>query len=344
MKDKSEAKRERDAEKDLARELAYKERGATLVDIYTKDAGSVLAAARDETPFLVQDYIPQGGVVFFAGKPGAKKSWLAYDLCLAVVRNDKWLGQPVIGTKHTALVLNYDNPEWELGRRFKRLGMDAEDQIFFHSMSSRLPPEGLPAILQLPSTIEAIVAICDQLDPTIIVVDSLRQAHTGEEKSSSDMARVMSCLKLLTGRGATVIALHHLRKSAPGETETGGDAMRGSTEILASADCSVMVHEDRCEWQKTRGWILDDARKAIPFSVEDDKNEPTTYVRKSNPYGALITALAQKPLSRTEIYQALGLDKVKGKALLDRAEVLGIIEAAPRKKAADPFMWRLKEA
>lgn len=338
-----EDKSKREAEKELARELAYKERGATLLDIYIKDAAAVLAAARDETPFLVTNYIPQGGVVFFAGKPGAKKSWLAYDLCLAVVRNAKWLGQKVVPGKHCALVLNFDNPEWELGRRFKRLGMEPEDQIFFHSICSKPPPEGLPAILQLPRAGEAVMAICDQISPSLIIVDSFRQAHTEEERSSSGMAHVMSWLKVLTGRGATVLVLHHLRKSVPGADDVDADAMRGSSEILASADCSVMVYEDRCEWKKTRGWEMDDTHRTISFAVEDDANEPYTYVRKVNPYGALIAALTPKPLSRTEIYQALGLDKVKGKALLDRAELMGIIEAAPRKKAADPFTWRLKQ-
>ena len=324
--------------------MAWAERGATLVDIYVEGAEAVLASARDTTPFLVQDYIPQGGVTFFAGKPGVKKSWLAYDMCIGVVRSETWLGQDVVGDKHSALVLNFDNPKWELGRRFKRLGMLPEDKIFFHSICSGLPPEGLPAILQLPSAIEAIMAICDQISPSLIVVDSLRQAHTGEEKSSSDMARVMSCLKILTSRGATVLALHHLRKSAPGETDDSGDSLRGSTEILASADCSVIVHEDRCVWHKTRGWDLIDSRRALPFEVADSKKEPSkTFVRSLDPYAKLRKALKAKQLSRTEIYQLLEVDRAKGKTLLDNAEVAGVIEAAPRKKATDPYVWQLKE-
>ena len=78
--------------------------------------------------------VPSRAITLLLGPPGSGKSWLAYSLALAVARGDRWLGIEPPARQGPVLILNYDNPTPEMGRRFKKLGMTAADPIWFHSV------------------------------------------------------------------------------------------------------------------------------------------------------------------------------------------------------------------
>lgn len=227
----------------------------------------MLRAAQLRPDWLVPELVPARDLVLITGAPGAKKSWLAYSLAVAVAQGGTWLGASI--TPRTAkregvaaLVLNYDNSTSECGRRFARLGLRAEDSIQFHS-----PELGDP--LLLPDKAEELAMMCDHLAPRLVLVDSLRQAHTAEENSSKEMRVVMKALKRLYACGATVIVVHHAGKSV-GEVSKS----RGSEEIDASATGVIYVGKERegvasATWDKHRSWQVEDANKTRYFRVED---------------------------------------------------------------------------
>lgn len=248
-------------------ELAWQERQATLcVPPNIISARDMLAAAQLEPAFLVKGLIPAGAITLMMGIPGAKKSWLAYSLALATARCAEWLGVPAVpppGTSGAVLILNYDNPTPECGRRFMRLGMTPEDPIHFHSVT--LDP------MRLPEAAADIRAVAQHFNPSLVVVDSFRQAHDSDENSSSDMAKVMGCYKQLYASGAAVVIVHHAKKSLPG---MAADA-RGSGEIKASADCEISVSYDEdaesdiALWSKHRQWEIKDTDASIEFELVD---------------------------------------------------------------------------
>lgn len=331
-----------------AQAVAQAAHAQQLVDLYVRPAGALLEVARDTTPFLVENTLPAGGLVVFAGDPGGGKSWLAYDLALALVQNRPWLGRKVVEAPargslrgHRVLVLNYDNPDWELGRRFRRLGLKADDPVYFHSMCSKPPPQDLPAILQLPMSFDPLMAIVDNLAPTLIVVDSMRQAHTLDEDRSADMGRVMACLKGLMSRGATVLALHHLRKRGAKDVEL---QTRGSGEIEASCDVLTIVTGEaahgKISWKKVRGWLMPDESRHLSFAVSDEGD--TTKVEVSDAYARLRTVMGEEALSKREIYRRLGLSQADGRALVEQAEEDGVLVPLPRKSAAEGVTYQIR--
>lgn len=288
---------------------------------YLLGAGAVLKAASDRTEFLVDRAIPQRAISFLVGRSGGGKSWLAYALAMAAARGLPWLGIPQPARQGPVLILNYDNPTKELGRRMRRMGMTESDPIYFHSPDREA--------LLLPKHGRELAGLAEKTAAVLVVVDSFRQAHTSNENDSAEMAIVMNALKGLYAYGAAVVVVHHTSKN----TEAAGvDAVRGSVEIVASADAVIKVWQnegsDLVTWDKHRGWRLDDEDKTFGFAVKDqgkgctvvsgdgaDRSEDPEAPAAPNPdelEGAVAEYLAERPgATATEIARELHAGKAR---------------------------------
>lgn len=298
-------------------ELERIEYGERLAGVYLQDAATLLSTAKLEPDWLVPNAVPAGAVSFFVGKPGAAKSWLAYDLLCAVVQQRPWLnfGVPTAGANPSAMILNFDNPHSEVQRRFLRLGLTPADRLWVHSFGAHTPPEPLPPVLLLPDAFEPLEAMVYAKRPALIVIDSLRQAHTGDESSSQEMAVVMGCVKRFAALGAAVILVHHTRK-ADGQ-------MRGSTEIEATADSITDVEKEDAlvslvSWRKTRGWEMPES--SVTIRVVDDGDR--TFVRGGI---SLVEVLSAGPLTRSDLGKALGLTPLTAKKVIEKALEKGLV-------------------
>jgi RecA-family ATPase len=227
-------------------------------------AREVLAMASARPAWLVPEMVPAKDLTLITGAPGAKKSWLAYALALAVAQGQPWVWSAT-AVQGRVLALNYDNSTAECGRRFKRLGMQASDPVLFHSLDMQAP-------LRLPEKAKELTAIVDHLRPTLVLVDSLRQAHTADENSSKEMMVVMAALKRLYACGAAVVVVHH-----SGKTVGAASKSRGSEEIDASATAVIHVAGDTecpsATWAKHRSWHLPERNATRHFRVIDVGDE-----------------------------------------------------------------------
>jgi len=319
-------------------EINRLEKAANLEKVYLMDATTLIERSSTDTPFVIDQIIPDEGICFLAGRPGSMKSWLAYDAALAVARGRPWLGFNV-PKSGGVLVLNFDNPSHELGRRFVRLGLKPEDNIKFHSPAATLPKEGLPAMLQLPDSLDALHLLMMRLRPMLVIVDSYRQSHTGDEHSSRDMGRVMSCLRSLTGFGASILILHHLRKQGQQKDDTDDEPLRGSTEIQASADMIMIVKDGEMTFNKTRGWKT--TFESVEYYVEDP-SETTTAIRTKNDLSPLLALLeAEGAMLKREIMRELAIKRGALDHLVSKAMDAGLVRMRPRKHAHDQRLLEL---
>jgi hypothetical protein len=313
----------------IVEEDSIVQKGLAFAQHYLVSSATLLATAKLEPDWLVPNAIPAGGVTFLVGRPGAMKSWLAYDLTVAVTQQRPWLrfGAPRTIGSPSALILNFDNPGSECARRFLRLGLRPTDAAMFHSLGAHRPPEGLPAILQLPHGFTPLEAMVAAYKPDLIVVDSLRQAHLSDESSSQEMAVVMSQLRQLSGFGGAVVVVHHTRKN--------DGAMRGSTEIEAAADAIIDVDDHVATWRKTRGWELKDA--SVTFMLEDEGD--LTFLRGGTTLTDVLTAGPADGMTTKQIEQALGISTSVAKATLEKAEARGLVVLMRNEEGARA--WRL---
>lgn len=312
-------------QREVMRWVTEKEKEEAAVRLYTQDAATLLKNAPLETPFVIDQVIPEQGICFLAGRPGSAKSWLAYGAALAVTRGEPWMGYGV-PNRGDVLVLNYDNPNHELGRRFRKLGLRPDDRIRFHSPADRLLPGGLPSMLQLPEAITPLYWIINYCRPKLVIIDSYRQSNTCDEKNSADMGRIMSIFRTFTSFGCSVLVLHHLRKSQPGKKdEQDEEPLRGSTEIEASADCILIIKDDKISYLKTRGF--DPSEESWTFKVVDNEEKTTTTIESFARFAKLASALKEAggSLRRRALYSKLGLSVKEGNDLVEQAERAGVV-------------------
>jgi hypothetical protein len=234
-------------------------------------AAQMLREAKDKPDFLVHERIPAGGLSFIVAKPGATKSWLAYDLALAVCQRDRrWLGVLPNVAPAPVLVLSYDNPTPETARRFKRLGLAAGDPIYFHSVDRDA--------WKMPASVEQLTDLCHELHPKLVIVDSFRQAVTGNENDSEEMGVVMGGFKAMAAcpsRPAVVI-VHHAKL---GLSLDGGAGTRGSGEIEGSADAVLKIEDSTITWTKARSWLVPEGYK-LKYKLLDIGSSTTVVLAK----------------------------------------------------------------
>ena len=105
-------------------------------------------------------------------------------------------------------------------------------------------------------------------DNTVLIFDSLKRFHTGEENSASDMCKIMGALRSLTRNGASVIVLHHRGKSE--------HSYRGSSDILAGVDVCYTLSK---EGELLKLSCDEKNRFGEPFSLYLRINESETHFR-----------------------------------------------------------------
>lgn len=95
-------------------------------------------------------------------------------------------------------------------------------------------------------SLAVLVASARRLPPlALLILDPLRDVHTGAEDSSDEMSRVMRRLRVL-GRvlGTTVLFVHHSAKSsADTSNRRPGQRMRGSSAIHGGCDFGVYLSD-----------------------------------------------------------------------------------------------------
>lgn len=244
----------------------YAEQQEELCRTHVMSLATLLPLAKLKQEFIFEGAVPARAITVLLGQPASKKSWLAYDMAIALARGKHWLDFDNCG-KGRVLLLNYDNPTPELGRRLLRLGAQPTDDIMVHTFSQGV------TMLSLPEHFGPLQAIVRKLRPKLIVIDSFRQSHTLDESNSQQMAAVMACLKQLTENGAGVLIIHHSRKAPAGVSLSDQlaalDSMRGSSEIAASSDCIISIRDGKMTWIKTRGWYLPDDDLSYDFDLVD---------------------------------------------------------------------------
>ena len=69
-----------------------------------------------------------------------------------------------------------------------------------------------------------------------IIIDTLREAHSGDENSSQDTRRINRAIQRLVVTGAAIDVIHH--------TGVAGERPRGSTALFGNADAVIKVEDD----------------------------------------------------------------------------------------------------
>lgn len=202
-----------------------------------------------EETWIVEPLVPSGGWIQIHGESKSGKSLMMLNMAIAISTGQPdWLGFPI----HRHGLVAYfqaDNPRslWK-GNHLKALvdGGHISPNIWFSD----------PYLMPYPFDImeEGNVGILADMvgrlpeAPILIIVDTIREIHGGDENDSGAMRQVYGLLREAVGQGPALGVVSHSRKGfggAPRQADDGAEpdvmnSVRGSTYAPGKVD--TMIH------------------------------------------------------------------------------------------------------
>ena len=184
-----------------------------------------------EPEWLVEGLLPLGAAGLLSAREKAGKGLLTIDLCACVALGEPFLDRAVV--EGAAIYCAAEENVRDVRQRIAaRLGDRRDAPLYVlpldGSTEDRLKLEDLVALAKLAGMVEAY-------QPVLMVLDTLRELHDGQEDASDDMTpRLRPVRQLAHQSNTTIIVNHHMNR---------GGSFRGSTAIRAAFDL---------EWSFTR--------------------------------------------------------------------------------------------
>lgn len=197
--------------------------------------------------YLIENYLPVGGIMAIGAAPSAGKSFLVLDWALKIAT-----GEPIRGRRTLQSPVIYIALEGEAGvpNRIKgamdRMGIDDLPPERFGIVTH--PKTGIFSDLpELERQAENMIKL--GIHKPVIILDTLAAAYPGiKESDSGVMQQAIDILRRFTRKiEGTFIFLHH--------SPHGQQRLRGSTAIIGACDCITFIHERKVFTQKVKDGI-----------------------------------------------------------------------------------------
>lgn len=177
--------------------------------------------------WLIEGYIPKGGLAVLYGPSGGGKSFITLDWALSVATGREWFGHPVI---KGPVVYVAGEGKGGLGKRLEAWEMDKRlfvlNDIYFITV---------PVQLMVRDEVLAFVELMDTLPekPSLVIFDTMARCMVGgDENSARDVGQFVAGADLIRDMvGTAVLIVHH--------TSKGGTVERGSGALRAAADAMI---------------------------------------------------------------------------------------------------------
>jgi len=179
--------------------------------------------------FLVENVLIEGTITLLGSYAGKGKTVLALSLARSVCDGFPWLGRFKVSRQGPVLLINEESPSSVL--KVYTTAFREEDPLFVtHFQEVRI--DSAAGCAQL-------VEVIREIDPVLVIIDSLIRVHGHDEDASVEMAQVIKHLRGIANGGVTIVLLHHHNKgSGPLEVRA-----RGSSDIPAGVDLELALFE-----------------------------------------------------------------------------------------------------
>lgn len=193
--------------------------------------------ADDDEEYLLYPLLPTAGQMNFYGKPKTAKSFAAIGVAIAVSSGmTEWLGFPV--QRHgNVLYVQLDTPRAEWKRRLRKAVKAGHDISKIAMLDLNIVP--YPFNIADPKHQAWLRQQVEAVKPILVIIDTLREAHEGNENDSTDMKKAVAAI-VSAAKGAAIIYVSHSRKdsafNAMGAESDLMDAGRGSSYVSGRMD------------------------------------------------------------------------------------------------------------
>lgn len=203
-----------------------------------------LRLPRDPETWLIKPLIPTSGAALLYGAPKLGKSGLAIQLAAALSgAYDDWLGFPIV-KPGPVLYLQLDQPRSTWADRFEKLkaaGLKWTENL---KLADRETIGCFPCDVLRPEHARILRELVQYHKAESVIVDTLRECHSGDENDSTVSRNVIANLVSITAPAALAVVSHDRKPSA----ELGKDLMadhRGSGYITGRMDCILRMTRNK---------------------------------------------------------------------------------------------------
>jgi hypothetical protein len=246
--------------------------------VYDQDDGTTtsfedLAEVIDEVAYLIPGWIPRGMVTGLVAHSKVGKSALALGgFALPILLGGKrpWFdGTPGPGPLKPGFVLWCDTEstgsinltrvrQWGIPLRNLKNPFPTKDELF------------IPVDIDNQAHIDRLERVICKYGIQLVILDSWRGAHAGDENSSKAVAGLLALARLCEKTGAACVVIHHTGKEDSDKDPTV-DCARGTTAFLAAVRAQIVLDrpDPKSAWRRmqVKGENLGTAPDPIGFQI-----------------------------------------------------------------------------
>lgn len=189
--------------------------------------------------WLVPKYIPAKGVTILSGSPGSGKSFVTEELISAALNQRKLFGSiDINGNGRPIVLVDQENDHSTLYERLEKLGGIPAKKLLVFSFDGNFD-------MQDEDLTDALQHKILDLNPSIVIFDTLRRTYSGDENNSELMNRIYKNVLKPIGNRTCCLLVAHTRKS--GGLKVAVDEIseiRGTGDIAGLASAVFMLRKN----------------------------------------------------------------------------------------------------
>ena len=198
-----------------------------------------------DSSYLIDKFLPCPSRILLVGPPKKGKSYLGLQIGLTVAKGEPFMGRPSQASK--VLYLQYDTPHTLWLQRLKDLRRSG---VTFHDNFVMLDPAEAKTQIDIrknPSDILYLRKAVEEIQPKLVIIDTLRKVFSGDENSSDIGSEVFNILNDIF-RDQAVIYIHHTHKLSPPPGQkiqhkiSPVDSVRGSSFFSGEVDAVYLLY------------------------------------------------------------------------------------------------------
>tara|TARA_A100001037_G_scaffold91951_1_gene83360 strand:+ start:31087 stop:31914 length:828 start_codon:yes stop_codon:yes gene_type:complete len=223
--------------------------------------------------FLVDPILPQGGTAILHGKPNVGKTQFVMTLSYSITNGLPLFGRWPVRSGPVVIIQADMTGQIQQARVHKVVSGLQLNEVYWLVEEDGSQP--IVNIINMPMTHAQLVEEIQNLEPVLIVWDTLRKIHTLSENSSESAVAVYNAARKVC-RTATHLFIHHNRKESRDPDLIGDPAedMMGNQQWMGACDTTLSLAEigsvpKRLALQIHKARTADELQKK-PFSLTLD--------------------------------------------------------------------------